>query len=252
MIICLSGMHRSGTSLMASYFKACGIPMGDDLKVASIGNNHGHFEDMEFLTFHKDVIRRLGVNMYSPSKPVQFNQAELEQARNMLEDRNSRYETWGWKEPRTTLFLGDWQSLDENIRYVFMYRNPEQVIRSLFKRKDRWLYTRPWLAPAAWLYHNEKVLDFYNKHKENSVLVGINGFNTGPEPSEKALSEWLGLPFDKPYSTVYQPKSISKEGEGALPFPFNFFYPKVFQHYQQRLEDVYARLNESALVPDHQ
>jgi hypothetical protein len=251
MIICLTGMHRSGTSLMASYFKACGIPMGENLKTGSVGNDHGHFEDMEYLEFHKDIIRRHKTNMYFPGKHLSMNSAELDYGKKLLIERNTGYETWGWKEPRTTLFLQDWYQLDEDIKYVFMYRHPIEVIRSLYKRKDRWLYIRPWLAPLAWLHHNQILIDFHKRYKNKSILVGINGFNNKPEEYEKILSSFLGVDFNKPYSTVYKPKSISKQGEGKLTFPFNLYYKSVINHYKKQLLNIYDELNELALIRDN-
>ncbi|MBM4059289.1 MAG: chromosome partitioning protein ParA, partial [Planctomycetes bacterium] len=43
------GMHRSGTSLVASLCQAAGIDMGTDLLGPHPGNGAGHFEDLEFL-----------------------------------------------------------------------------------------------------------------------------------------------------------------------------------------------------------
>lgn len=250
MIICLTGMHRSGTSLMASYLMACGIPMGDDLKVASVGNDHGHFEDVEYLQFHKQIIRSNNTNMYCPRKALEMNERERQQAKHMIERRCEKYDIWGWKEPRTVLFLDDWNSLGKDIKYVFMYRHPLQVVRSLYKRKDRWLYARPWLAPLAWLYHNEALLSFYEQHKDRSVIVGINGFKNRPDESRELLSKWLNVELSEPYSVVYKPKSISSEREGTLPFPFSLYWKFILQHYGNRLDSTYARLNKLALIND--
>ena len=52
----LCGMHRSGTSLTASLLATAGLHLGEDLLAASSGNQRGHFEDLEILTFHRNVL----------------------------------------------------------------------------------------------------------------------------------------------------------------------------------------------------
>ena len=42
--------------------------------------------------------------------------------------------TWGWKEPRASLFLLFWQEAIPNMRFVVCIRNPLEVARSLEKR----------------------------------------------------------------------------------------------------------------------
>ena len=47
--ICLAGMHRSGTSLTASWLSSCGLPLYlNQTWGASPGNPKGHFEDVDF------------------------------------------------------------------------------------------------------------------------------------------------------------------------------------------------------------
>jgi len=44
----ITGMHRSGTSLVASLFAGAGVNVGTRLIGASRGNDRGHWEDLDF------------------------------------------------------------------------------------------------------------------------------------------------------------------------------------------------------------
>ncbi len=46
--VVIAGMHRSGTSLVASYLSSLGIGLGDRLLSADANNRHGYFEDADF------------------------------------------------------------------------------------------------------------------------------------------------------------------------------------------------------------
>jgi len=56
----ISGMHRSGTSLVASAFRAAGIDVGSDLLGADEGNPRGHFEDRDFVRLHEEMLVTTG------------------------------------------------------------------------------------------------------------------------------------------------------------------------------------------------
>src|SRR5947199_6137561 len=51
----LAGMHRSGTSLVASWLARAGVDLGRDLLPADAGNPTGYFEALSFL----DLDRRM-------------------------------------------------------------------------------------------------------------------------------------------------------------------------------------------------
>ena len=56
-IICITGMHRSGTSLTASWLEHCGLMVHDgNFYGPDTGNPKGHFEDKEFVDLHASAI----------------------------------------------------------------------------------------------------------------------------------------------------------------------------------------------------
>ena len=47
--IVITGMHRSGTSLLASLLRILGAPFGERLLPPSRANQPGYFEDVDFI-----------------------------------------------------------------------------------------------------------------------------------------------------------------------------------------------------------
>ncbi len=61
-ILIIIGMHRSGTSLTASLLQSAGLHIGRNLMGPSEGNVKGHFENLDFFEFHRQVLRSQGIN----------------------------------------------------------------------------------------------------------------------------------------------------------------------------------------------
>src|SRR3972149_1538089 len=63
------GMHRSGTSLIASILHLSGISMGKEFLRPDNGNPGGYFEDLEFLNLNKTILTQAeGTWRKPPSK----------------------------------------------------------------------------------------------------------------------------------------------------------------------------------------
>ena len=50
------GMHRSGTSLTTSVLSKSGLDIGSNLLGSGVGNEEGHFENLEFVDFHRKML----------------------------------------------------------------------------------------------------------------------------------------------------------------------------------------------------
>ncbi len=249
MIVCLAGMHRSGTSLFSSYLQYCGISMGEQQAGPGYGNPHGHYEDRKFLELHKKILNYNKQHMYFCKKKITVSHDDREYAKALVYRNSQKYDNWGWKDPRTTLFLDFWENLCKEIKYVFLYRNPYRVIDSLFRRRgDRIFYLMPHRAADAWLLYNQRIIDFHKRFPEKSVIISIDEINRSPETTIPVLSDWMGYTLDKPYHDVYRPKAIST----SVSLRTAFYLPIIRAFRSAQLEHVMTILNSRALIPDTQ
>ncbi len=244
MIFCLTGMHRSGTSLMSSYFNACGINMGERLVGAARGNERGHFEDNDIVGLHDEILSFNRSHMYSPSRRLDVPDYLADKARALLANKHDYPGPSGWKDPRTTLFLNFWADLDPGIFFVLLYREPLSVINSLRRRgTDRRITIMPWIPAQAWLRYNSEILSFHKNNPERSVIISITGFNKTHERSRTILGDKIGADLSRPYTDVFRreeldstPHDIKRQAHGIFD---RFYLGRLFSLHDE-LERVAA------------
>ena len=238
-------MHRSGTSLMASYFEHCGINMGENLIGAMRGNERGHFEDADYVLLHDDILSDNHCHMYSPKKQLNITDARKDQARNIIKDKPNRSGYFGWKDPRSSIFLNFWHQIDPSIKFVLLYRDPFTVIDSLRRRgTDKRIHVFPWLPTTAWLRYNSDLLNFHKKPHTETVIINIDGFNSNCKASVKVLESWIGKEMNKPYTDIYHKEeftSSNKLNKLSISSLFDSYY-------RERLHNLYSELENEALV----
>lgn len=244
MIICLTGMHRSGTSLMGNFLHRCGISMGKELIGAARGNRFGHFEDVDFVTFHSDLLSCRGCHMFSPAQNLEFTDNEIRRAKSLVYFRQREYVNWGWKDPRTTLFLSSWYKIIPDARFILLYRHPRFVIDSLLRRAtDRRLKFAPWIAASAWIRYNEIIVSFCKDHRAQTILININGFNQDPTSSVRLLEDWLDLELPFPYSEIFHPSELKVSLDRNIRYSIRIIdmvYGKQMNELYQSLESLAA------------
>ena len=139
--VCIIGMHRSGTSMVANLLRLHGLSLGPDecLLGASESNQFGHFEHTGFVEINEALLNQLGGSWDNPPRlqPGWEQDPGLEdlsrKARVLIEDF-SACNHWGWKDPRTTILLPFWRRIVPNLRYVICIRSPSEVASSLAQR----------------------------------------------------------------------------------------------------------------------
>lgn len=170
----IAGMHRSGTSFVASLLHRAGVNLGDRLMPGGPGNERGHFENTEFVEFHERWLHLNGYDQAGWTVSGRLELSETGQAEALdLVGSNRRPGAWGWKDPRTSLFIDLWANLVPSARYVLLYREPAEVIDSLYRRGDERIVQDPELAARAWLCHNEVLLRFARAHRAQCILANI-------------------------------------------------------------------------------
>src|SRR4051812_47513632 len=111
-VLIVTGMHRSGTSVVTQWLNKCGLHVGEELVGTGIGNEEGHYEDTDFFRVHRSLLkaRRLSGDGYTA--PVRnLTNEELDTLAAIIKFKNEHNQAWGWKDPRTCLFLDSYQAL---------------------------------------------------------------------------------------------------------------------------------------------
>jgi glycosyltransferase involved in cell wall biosynthesis/GT2 family glycosyltransferase/SAM-dependent methyltransferase len=174
-IVCVLGMHRSGTSLVSRLINLLGLDLGpaDKLLPPHAENPRGYWEYRPFVDINEQVLERLGGSWHEPPTFVPGweaspNLADLRRQARALVAEDFRSLAWAWKDPRTCLTLPFWRQLLPPLRYVICLRNPAEVAKSLAQRDrfavsksiDLWhLYTKSSLehaqGPTLFLFYED-------------------------------------------------------------------------------------------------
>ena len=216
MPVCITGMHRSGTSLIANLLGRCGLYLGeeDDLLPPSPDNTDGYWENRRFVSLNDEILLTLGSAWDSPSPaardgwPYEERFNSLRVSAEILIGEFADREPWGWKDPRTSLALPFWQSLDgivmpfwlgrgQKLKIVVCLRDPLEVFESL---RDRH-FTPSLSGLDLWLTYNRQILDtvlpedrivthygayFGNAGDELRRVVDFAGLQVSPEVLERS------------------------------------------------------------------
>jgi hypothetical protein len=205
--VIVAGMHRSGTSLTASFLEALGIDMGRDLVPADEHNRRGYFEDTGFLGFQRSLLRESCPTDDGGWPDWGWTEHEVlhrdrfatrrEAAEHLITSRRGRA-LWGWKDPRTSLLLDFWDELLPEARYVFVYRAPWDVADSILRLKHPALDGRPDFGLRVWSAYNRAILDFRRRHPERCLLTSLDALVARPQSVVRLLRSKLSLDLPEP------------------------------------------------------
>ena len=132
-------MHRSGTSITTKWLQECGLNVGDDLLGPQRSNKSGHYEDMDFYTFHEKVFHENGMPFggFDHLDRAELTESQLEELKAILQDKSKANEQWSWKDPRTCLFIDSYLKLLPQAKILIISRNYNEIIQSLIYRETR-------------------------------------------------------------------------------------------------------------------
>jgi hypothetical protein len=192
-------MHRSGTSYLASVLAAIGVGMGEHLLAADAGNPRGYFEDVSVLAFHKKLLaRRAGVSQtladFLPGADFDPAWSADESAEaDALLAKLAREGFWGWKEPRSCLFLAQWLDRMPATRCVAVFRHPLEVFYSFLKRGDWSALFAPESIFEACAVYNEAILAAREKSPGRFLVLDAGvAFADGPSLAA-SVAAFLGM-----------------------------------------------------------
>src|SRR5262245_32561331 len=107
--ICVAGMHRAGTSMVARLLNLCGVWLGpdDELVPAAPDNPAGFWEHVSFVGLNEILLAAAGGTWdRPPARPAGWADAprldEMVLAGRELATRLAAAGPWAWKDPRNS------------------------------------------------------------------------------------------------------------------------------------------------------
>jgi hypothetical protein len=239
-LIAILGMHRSGTSLFASWLNACGVSIGDDLVGEPGTNRRGHSEDLDFLKVHKSFLEKLqrDDSAIIDSSKINCDQSMKDDIVELINrKRNGKpAKTVVWKDPRTVLLIDTYIELFPNLKSLIIYRPYWEVVDSLYRRRisnklqvssksnvisklREKLYIKKHQAQlkelkksylTAWISYNSILIDL-KKSNSNCLMFSLQEFKENQVPILEKLQLW-NVPYkESSFSSIYNAKLIKQQ-----------------------------------------
>ena len=192
-IAVLSG-GRSGSSCVAGVLYTLGIYMGAELIGRSPSNRMAHFEDLEFVDLHRQMVGDWRHAKLSVSGPGS--------AYRQLVRRREQRQLWGLKDPRlcfTFRFLTDTLSDDTTLKAIRVWRDPNVSAASMVARAKREPHvehlqvTLPQAKRIARAYH-AALEESLNGWEGPLLAVDYNELVDDPPAGIEAIAHFCGIP----------------------------------------------------------
>jgi len=230
-------MHRSGTSLAASLLRDAGLNMGADLLEADEGNREGYFEDTGFVQFHEAVLSAVGISRegWGEYLSVTVPDELKSRARELVDERRKQNGTWGWKDPRTVLFLEFWRQLLPEAYFIFICRPPWEVLDSLYRRRnagDEVFESDPELAIETYMAYGKAVLKFIKQHADRCLVFEAKTLIADPSVLSHTIEKRFAIPLRVPNAECVKKSAFHEEKDPCRAALIMHFFPEAMKIYQ--------------------
>ncbi|SMC03918.1 Sulfotransferase family protein [Sulfobacillus thermosulfidooxidans DSM 9293] len=197
--IVVLGMHRSGTSVIAAGLRVLGVDWGrdDEFLPLATDNPKGHFEWADVVYWHEVLLAVLGRrwNDWAALPPEWLDQpsvqAVAETMTALVRQRFGEHTLWGFKDPRTCLFVPLWERifsrLDVVPNYVVVIRHPLSVAYSLQRRDGMTL------AEGLQLWMRYVMDSLQSTHGARRVIVDYDDWLADPIGILERVARMLDL-----------------------------------------------------------
>ncbi len=232
--------------MISSLLQKAGVCIGEKLIAANSANPRGYFEDVDFYEFHEHLLHQRGQTYLHVDSNFTFQPTgpEVERACQLLAERSHR-PLWGWKDPRTSLFLSFWHQLLPDACFLFVYRHPVEVLLSLLRRGEFDANPSPLDGLQAWQVYNSNIQAFCVQHPDRCLLVHIGGVIQHPSKFSEMLRKKLqidSVPGPEAFAQIYHGNELQKTSFSA---DLDVVLPRI----SPGLLKLYQRLNQEADLP---
>ena len=149
-VVCIVGMHRSGTSCLTGSLQQAGLHLG---KFSSWNryNEKGNRENQDIVDFHEELLAANGASWDAPPRRLRYSREQLQRARELVNSYRSE-QPWGFKDPRSLLALELWREAARPLQLVGIFRHPRAVAESISRRSGGRISIEQ--AVGLWQHYN--------------------------------------------------------------------------------------------------
>ena len=194
--IAITGMHRSGTSMITRVLHDSGLHLigsgAEALIEAAEDNPEGFWENKAIVACNDELLEATGGAWDNPPDlPPQglddSRVVHVAEASTAAVAALSEHAHWGFKDPRTCLTARYWLDLVPDLRFIVCVRHPLEVALSL-KRRNQNSYS---LGLALWERYYASVLD--QVPAERRIVTHYDTFFVDPGGEIARLCAFAGL-----------------------------------------------------------
>ncbi len=160
MIYLVLGMHKSGTTLVASALHESGIDMGEDFR-QDAGYSEQKYE-AKWGQVINDAMLGTGCDLLSLKVTsaclggFSMNEPIAARMQEGIAHHCGQYADWGFKDPRSALTYRYWREKLQTHRIIVVYRDP----RSIWRRYSRFINWSGLRSPfTVWEDYNDRILE---------------------------------------------------------------------------------------------
>jgi hypothetical protein len=194
--IAITGMHRTGTSMVTRALHDCGLHLiaesDAELVDAAEDNPEGFWENKAIVACNDDLLEATAGAWDNPPEAPPYalddgRVTHLADSAAAAIAALSEHERWGFKDPRTCLTAAYWLDLCPDLHFVICVRHPLEVALSL-KRRNQNSYS---LGLRLWERYYSTVLDLVPR--ERRVVTHYDTFFADADGEIARLCDFAGL-----------------------------------------------------------
>ena len=185
-VVCVLGMHRSGTSSLAGSLQSAGLYAGKIAKKANMSQPKGNRENREAIFLNDQVLKHSSANWHQVPTSLTWNDYLAKERNRFINEMNRQSDSWMFKDPRTLLTFPFWREALPDLILIGTFRHPMSVALSLYQRQPLLMPLKKGLE--LWIEYNERLLNLA-KHNQFQLLC----FDLKGELYLNQLSEALSI-----------------------------------------------------------
>ena len=205
-MLCVLGMHRSGTSCLTGSLQDAGVELGD-FHSWNPHNLKGNRENQKIVDINDAVLSANNAAWDQPRHDITWP-TELTTAAQKLIASYRDIGIFGFKDPRTLLTLDGWIEICPQLEFIGIFRHPRAVADSLKTRSGMPVSK----GLALWESYNRRLFSYWERY-QFPVLCFDDDQGVFLQKLRHLLVDRFKMPSDSPFE-FYDP-SMRKAKTGT-------------------------------------